>query len=258
MKRFVLYLGTLLILVGALAPLQATAQDGQLRLFFLHHSTGRNLLEEGGAREHLDDINGAKGTQHVLWDHDYNYIGLADVEGDLLGYDYSVPNDNTDPDGLHRLWTTNNTARDSILSRYDIIAFKSCYPASAIGSDAELEERKEWYREMRDFFDLHPEKIFVVMSQPPLHRLTTNTAEADRARAFADWLGTSEYLDGHPNVVYFDFFDYLAAADDGSATRNMLVRVRTLPQQQRLPSQLDSQPGSGASLRRVPGRGGLR
>ncbi len=134
-----------------------------------------------------------------------------------------MPNDNTDPDGLHELWTTANAARDSILARYDIIAFKSCYhPTCAIYTDEQLQQYKDWYLEIRDVLDQHPEKLFIVMSPPPLHRLVTEVEWADRARDYSEWLGSDEFLAGHPNIVYFDFFDRLANPDDGSPTRNML------------------------------------
>ena len=60
------------------------------------------------------------------------------------------------------------------------------------------------------------------MSTPPLHRLSTNTTEADNARAFANWLKSADYLASHPNVVCYDLFDRLAKADDGSPTANTL------------------------------------
>ena len=173
-------------------------------------------------RDVLDDFNDQNGADLVFWDHDYNYIGLRNADGDNLGYNYNIPNDDTAPEGLYYLWTTANAARDSILTKHEVIAFKSCYPASDIGSDAELEQRKQMYRDMRDVFDQHPDHIFVVVSQPPLHRLSTNLACADHARAFADWLKSPAYLAGHPNVVCFDLFDALAQPNDGSSTRNML------------------------------------
>lgn len=203
-------------------PGTVQAGPNSTRLFFLHHSTGRNLLDQGDVRLHLDTINAERGTDFVLWDHDYNDIGLKDPAGVLLGYGFDIPDDNTDPDGLYKLWTTNNSARDSILANYDVIAFKSCYPASAITSDAMLDQYKTWYLEIRDVLDQHPDKEFLVMSQPPLHRLGTTVEAADRARAFANWLGSDAFLAGHPNIHYFDFFNRLANADDGSATRNML------------------------------------
>ncbi|MBU0743422.1 hypothetical protein KKG45_13715 [bacterium] len=191
-------------------------------LFMLHHSTGRNLIAEGDVRGWFAEYTAANGTAYDFWDHDYNYIGLTAPDGSLLGTTYGIPGDNTDPDGLLALWTTANGARDQILANHQVIGFKSCYPASNIETDTELEERKQLYLQMRDVFDQYPDKVFVVMSQPPRHRLSTSAAEADRARDFADWLASDAYLAGHDNVVCIDLFNELAQADDGSATRNML------------------------------------
>jgi len=195
-------------------------------LFFLHHSTGRNLINEGSVRSHLASRNGAL----AFWDHDYNYgcgshNGLRDPSGSYVGYDYDIPGapcGNTDPDGLHYLWTTANSARATILANHEVIAFKSCYPASDIGSASELNQYKTWYLAIRDFLDTQQDKVFVIMSPPPRHRLATDLDDADRARAFADWLGSPEFLDGHPNLRYFNFFDLLAHPADGSSSRNML------------------------------------
>ncbi len=222
MRMIVPSVVSLALIVGIVCPSYSNADEFHKRVFFLHHSTGRNLVEEGDAREYLDERNIVEGTDIVLWDHDYNYIGLSDFDGDQLGYNYAIPNDNTDPIGLHELWTTANSARDSLLSRNDVIAFKSCFPASDIYSEARLDQYKIWYLEMRDFFDTQPGKIFLVMSPPPLHRLATDVDTADRARRFADWLMSDEYLAGHPNMFGFDFFNLLAHPNDGSVARNML------------------------------------
>ena len=191
-------------------------------LFFLHHSTGNGFVEEGDMRGHIATYNAANGTSYELWDHGYNSEGVRNASGTWTGIGYSIPGDNTNPDGLHTLWTTNNGARATIMDRHEVIAFKSCYPASNIPDAATLNQYKQWYRGMRTYFDAHPARLFVVMSTPPLHRLSTNVTEADNARAFADWLKSGHFLAGHANVVCFDLFGMLARADDGSATRNML------------------------------------
>ncbi len=197
--------------------------DGTLtNLFFLHHSTGEGFVDEGDMRGYIDAYNAANATSYELWDHGYNGEGLRDAEGVWTGTSYQIPDDNTDPDGLHRLWTTDNGARDAILENHQVIAFKSCFPASAIRDDDRLDEYKAWYRGIRDFCDTRPDRLFIVMSTPLLHRLSTNLTEADNARAFANWLKSGEYLSGHPNVVCFDLFDMLAHPDDGGVRRNML------------------------------------
>ncbi len=214
---------TFLLTLALIAPAATTAAAETLtNLFFLHHSTGRNVIAEGDVRDCIAAHNAQHGTAYAFWDHDYNALGLTGPDGVKPGVSYQIPGDNTDPDGLLALWTTSNGARDLILQNHQVVAFKSCYPASNIETDAELAARMQWYLQMRDVFDQHPGRVFVVMSQPPRHRLATNTAEAARARAFADWLCSDDYLAGHPNVVAFDLFDLLAAPDDGSAAANRL------------------------------------
>ena len=78
---------------------------------------------------------------------------------------------------------------------------------------------------MRDFFDTRSDRLFIVMSTPPLHRLATNSRAAINARAFADWLCSDQYLSGHPNVRCFNLFDQLAQSNDESAVANMLRYV---------------------------------
>ncbi len=215
-------LRTTIILTLLILALAANAALAANNIFFLHHSTGRNLIEEGNVRSAVHTYNVSRGAAVEFWDHDYNYIGLRNAAGAYLGYNYGIPGDNTYPDGLHTLWTTSNAARDAILANHQVIAFKSCYPACDIDSEAELQQYKDWYLDMRDVFDQHPTKTFVVVSPPPRHRLATDAAAATRARAFAEWLGSAEYLSGHANIVYYDLFDRMAHADDGSGQANCL------------------------------------
>jgi hypothetical protein len=103
-----------------------------------------------------------------------------------------------------------------------VIAFKSCFPASIVKSDEILEQRKQWYLEMRDKMDQRLDKLFIVVTQPPLDSIETTPEEAARARAFANWLKSDEYLQGHPNIVTFDLFDQLAGNQPGAADFNTL------------------------------------
>jgi len=204
------------------APPPATLTN----LFFLHHSTGEGLVVEGDMRSVIASYNSSHGTQFEFWDHGYNSDGLRNAQGDVTGTNYNIPGDNTDPDGLYNLWTSTETeyvnARNQILNNHQVIAFKSCFPASDIPDAATLAQYQSWYLGMRDFFDTRTDRLFIVMSNPPLHRLATDATTAANARAFADWLCSDTYLSGHPNVRCFNLFDYLARQNDGSATANML------------------------------------
>ncbi|MBA4378222.1 MAG: hypothetical protein C0395_06125 [Gemmatimonas sp.] len=209
------------LLMAAVAPMPARALTN---LFMLHHSVGRNILEEGDVRQLLDNFNTQRGTRLVLWDHDYNAIGLMDPNGTITDRIYDIPGDDTYVVGLHALWSTSNSARDSILANHQVIAFKSCYGASLIETDAMLAQYKVWYLEIRDELDLHPGHVFLVMSPPPMHPCLSTLASADRGREFADWLGSSTYMGGRTNLRYFDLFDVLAEPRD-VANRNTLRAI---------------------------------
>ncbi len=224
---------TAALLVGAAAiawaqpaPSGPQAADGFTDVIFLHHSTGSNLIAQGNVREGLTALG------YDFWDHGYNYQGLRDPDGNSTGINYNIPNDNTNPDGFADIFAqtlyTEPAYPDppvnafSGLMRHDVIAFKSCFPASAISSEAMLEQYKTWYRSIRDRADQHPDHIHIAFSPPPLNPASTNSEDAARARAFANWLKSSEYLDGHPNLFSFDFFDLLAEPDPGQPDYNML------------------------------------
>lgn len=187
-------------------------------LFFLHHSTGDGLITGGDMRGVIANYNAAHAASFAFWDHGYNGDGLRDADGNSTGVSYEIPGDNTNPDGLYYLWTSTEddavTCRNTILANHRVIAFKSCFPASDIPDADTLNQYKAWYLAMRDVFDQHPDRLFVVMSTPPLHRLATSATSASNARQFADWLKSSEYLSGHGNIVCFDLFNYLAGSDN--------------------------------------------
>ena len=182
------------------------------RIIFLHHSCGENLINQGGVREGLT----ARGYE--FYDHGYNGDGLRLADGSYTGTHFDVPGDNTDPDGFATIFTQplhdppDNTF--SHLMQYDVIAFKSCFPVSNIGDDYQLDEYKSHYLSIRDQIDQYPDKIFIIVTQPPQVPANSDPAEGARARAFANWLQSDEYLAGHPNVLVFDFFGLLAGDDN--------------------------------------------
>lgn len=189
-------------------------------VIFLHHSTGHRLIEQGGVRERFTEAG------YDFWDHDYTWPGLRRPDGSPAGYSYSIPDDNTDPDGLARVFAQRAYKLPlnafSGLLQHEVIVFKSCFPVSDITSDEQLERYKSYYRDMRDVMDGHRDRVFIVVTPPPLNPAETNPEAAARARAFANWLKSDEYLGGHPNVFTFDFFGYLAQDDTASPDYNML------------------------------------
>jgi hypothetical protein len=215
---------TLISLVLAISNQEKVAQynHGEYTdIIFLHHSTGNNLVEQGNVRQLFSQAGNS------FWDQSYNYQGLRDPEGNLTGYAYTVPRDNTDPDGLARVFNQQIYEQPinalSGLMQHEVIIVKSCFtPTSNITSDEQLEEYKNYYLGMRETMASNPGKVFVLMTQPPLNPAETNPEEATRARILADWLKSDDFHQGLQNLFVFDFFNYLANDDPSTADFNML------------------------------------
>jgi len=196
-------------------------QGAYTNSIFLHQSTGANLIRDGHLRERLAD-SGLR-----LWDQGYNYLELTDPQGNPAGYSYSVPDDKTDPTSLAHIFNQReyplplNTL--SGLLQHEVIILKSCFdPTSRIESDEKLEEYKAAYLKIHQRMSQHPEKLFILLTQPPLNPAETDPAQAARARLLANWLSSDEFKGDLTNLYVFDLFDRLAAAEGSGIEANML------------------------------------
>ncbi|MCP4424306.1 MAG: hypothetical protein GY803_07445 [Chloroflexi bacterium] len=129
----------------------------------------------------------------------------------------------------------------------DIIMFKACYPNSHLAGnpndpptvdDNPLQTKDAWagdefmtvsnvkgiYIDLLDYFGAHPDKLFVVITAPPLVKndswQKTDAQHAANARAFNNWL-LNEWLADYPheNVAAFDFYNVLTS-NNGSRKHN--------------------------------------
>ncbi len=178
--------------------------DHDPRFLFIHHSCGSGFLFTGG-----------------MW----GMLEAAGFEVHNRTYGDGWVGDNTNPN--HWPITFTQYYDDMINwelgpgEYYDIVAFKSCYPACNISSDAMLEAYYGYYATVKGVTQQHPETLFIPWSPPPLNPASTNPANAARARIFANWL-VSPYCDNEFNMRSFDCFDVLAGDDPLSGDFNML------------------------------------
>ncbi len=208
------------------------------RLVFIHHSCGENWLNDG-----LWAALNAGG--YFVVDTNYGW-GPSDLD---VGYD--TIGDHTDIGhwynwfvGPHRdAYLTAVYANDSNADRNEgvddpggengIVMFKSCYPNSGLdgspldmptvganplrGQDCgsyyhNVANAKGIYNDLLGYFATRPDKLFVVVTAPPILEADTDAAQAANARAFNRWLVT-EWLAGygHDNVFAFDFYNVLTS-----------------------------------------------
>jgi len=221
-----------LLLIAILTCLPAISADTTppaepVKLIFIHHSVGENWLsdENGGLARALSENNyfvsdtyygwGPDGigdrTDIVDWpewflgDNRDTYLNAvySESQDDAAGYDY-YNRPMADPGGENR-----------------IIIFKSCYPNSNLagspsdpvsdGPDMTVGGAKYVYTRLLEYFEQHPEKLFIAMTPPP----ELAPEHAASAEAFSRWM-TEEWLSSYPgtNVGVFDLHTVLSSPDN--------------------------------------------
>lgn len=215
----------------------AGAPASPVRLVFVHHSVGESWLsdEEGNLGQVLMANNYFVSDTNYGWGPDS--IGDTTDIGDWCTW-FSGPDSDTYTSALYaedeqnsdysRMDTNPNPAGEN-----QIIMFKSCYPNSGLygspddaaaannnalcGLDSysdghTVANAKGIYNGLLDYFATRQDKLFVVVTAPPMSAEETEAEQAANARAFNTWL-VEEWLTDYPhdNVAVFDFYNVLTS-----------------------------------------------
>jgi hypothetical protein len=220
-----------------------------IRLLFIHHSCGGQLLCDPGPEKeiarciYVSHPNGGGLRKRLESEgyevHEASYGSDVGDETDLFDW---LPKFRDKMDKVKRI-----DQNDTLLPEgetNEVVLFKSCYPnsrfvgegtppGSARGPELTLANAKAAFSELRSVFDKHPETLFVYVTAPPnapkedgepgwksiAKRALGKRTAADRlaeqariARKFNDWVkGDAGWLAGYSkkNVVVFDYFDVL-------------------------------------------------
>jgi hypothetical protein len=228
--RFVPFVVGILLITIAASPVPRQAGDNPnppeqtVKLIFIHHSTGENWLTDdyGNLGRTLDQNN--------YFVSDTNYGWGPEAIGDRT----DIPNwtewfaGESTPTYMDALFNENEQHASYTRTIFDpggeneIIMFKSCFPNSALeGSpnDAPNPEgeltvghAKYVYNEILKYFATRPDKLFIVITQPPL----SDSTYAANARAFTQWLMNDWLRENNyslNNVAVFDFYNILTSPD---------------------------------------------
>ncbi|MCJ7734853.1 MAG: hypothetical protein MUP11_09920 [Anaerolineales bacterium] len=195
-----------------------------VKLIFIHHSTGENWLTDG-----YGDLGQTLGeNNYYVSDTNYGWgpDGIGD-RTDIPDWTEWFSSDQT-PVYMQALFSEGDQRADYTRTRPDpggeneIILFKSCFPNSDLeGNPDDPPSADGWlsvghakyvYNEILGFFEGHPEKLFIVITAPPL----SDRSNAANARAFNqwlvnDWLRENDYP--YNNVAVFDFYNVLTGND---------------------------------------------
>jgi hypothetical protein len=184
------------------------AAEKTVKIHFLHHSTGGNLIGgAGGIGKMFADYNVQHGTDYQFTDE------WSTPTSGNYPYDYYI--DTFTPARLREL-----------AAKYQVVVWKHCYPGSSILDDTgkpdinssrkSIENYLLQYRALRDRFDGYPDTRFILWTLPPLHRKASTADMARRATAFTEWVksGFLRENGSHPNQHIFDFRGYVTGEDN--------------------------------------------
>lgn len=250
----------LMVYAGSIAPAPTRAAANALdpspppqpvRLIFIHHSTGENWLadDNGELGLALRDNNYFVSDTNYGWGPAYQDGGSGTIgdHTDIMDWYnwFTGPHRDTylaalypesDQHSSYSRLSTNPGGPNTI------IMFKSCFPNSNMWgspddppaasadntSDLNVANAKRSYLDALNYFAAHQDKLFVVITAPPLMASDTTPERAANARAFNNWL-VNDWLSNYPhaNVAVFDFYTVLTTNggdpdtnDLGAATGN--------------------------------------
>jgi hypothetical protein len=196
-----------------------------VKLIFIHHSCGENLLNDG---------NGALGlalssNNYFVSDTYYGWgpDGIGD-RTDILdwsewfnGSNSSVYMDALFTESEQSTWYSRQVQDPG--GENEVIMFKSCFPNSDMGGRPDdapksgnsltVASAKQVYIDLLDTFAQHPDKLFVVLTAPPMR----NISRPESTRAFNTWLVQNWLIEAqypYDNVAVWDFYNVLTGPNN--------------------------------------------
>jgi len=217
--------------LGTLAD-DPTPPASTIKLVFIHHSTGEGWLADDHGRlgMALRDNNYFVSDTNYDWGPD-SIGSLTDIGHWWLwflgpkrdAYMAALLNQSGQRSSYSRL-------SDDPGGENRIVMFKSCFPNSQMeghpddpptagpnplqGNSEPLTvgNAKRIYNDLLAYFATRQDKLFVVITAPPLAQGSTDSQAAANARAFNNWL-VHTWLASYPqrNVAVFDFYNVLTS-----------------------------------------------
>jgi len=214
---------------------------GNVRIGYLHHSTGGNVWA-GGVPGFINAWAAPAGSTYTIADVTY-----PDTNGGYLWANY--------PYDYWNLWVAHTGAirdhdeqnLDDLAATFDVIMFKHCFPVSDVGPDATtssvaaedktVSNYKLQYAALKERLHAFPAKRFIVWTGAALTQSSTDPASAQRAKDFFDWV-TSSWDEAGDNIYVWDFRKletdgglYLLAANasGGDSHPNATFSARVAP-----------------------------
>jgi hypothetical protein len=220
-------------------PGDPSAPSETVKLIFIHHSSGENWLADwsGGLGQALADNNYFVSDTNYGWGPEDSSIGGAIGDYTDIGHWWNWFQGPSSGAIMQAVYTEGEPHAEYARLGEDpggeneIVMFKSCFPNSALGGgpydppaaganplqgmdsgsgEHTVGNAKRIYVDLLKYFSAHTDKLFIVITAPPL--IESSPEQAANARAFNTWLLT-EWLESYPkhNVAVFDFYNVLTS-----------------------------------------------
>jgi hypothetical protein len=181
----------------------AGVEGSVVNLVFIHHSVGENWLNDGLCRT-LNDRGYNVADIYYGWREYGDLTDTVDwpiwLSDEVMGLVYQEMGNMTAPNTLRPVPGENT-----------IVMFKSCFPNSDVGSD--ISDEKAIYDGLLPYMQQHPDKMFVLVTPPPMQEIS----DPLKTRELCDWLADrqSGWLAGLTtgNVFVFDLYNVLTDPD---------------------------------------------
>lgn len=204
MKRTVM----LIVLALLLAGCSGRSTEDEVKIIFLHHSTGK-VIWDGGVKKWFRKYNRDSGKKYRISER--AFPAERPYGWNNFPYDYwNIWVKNAGPETYMREPTL-----EILTKEYDVIVFKHCFPVSDIEADTgrpdisssekRLENYKLQYEALREKMLSFPETKFLVWTPAALVEQRTSPEKAARAARFARWVVEEWDVPGD-NIFVWDFF----------------------------------------------------
>ncbi len=210
-----------------------------VKLIFIHHSSGENWLADwsGGLGQALAENNYFVSDTNYGWGPEDSSLGGAIGDFTDLGNWWNWFLGPSRDAIMKAVYAESEPHAEYARLGQDpggeneIVMFKSCFPNSALegrpddpptpgenplqGMDSgsgyhTVGNAKRIYVDLLKYFSTHTDRLFIVVTAPPL--LDSTPEQAANARAFNRWL-VEDWLASYPhdNVAVFDFYNVLTS-----------------------------------------------
>ena len=240
-----------------MTQIETNIPPSPVRLLFVHHSCGNNWLNTGNGNlgNRLGQNNYYVRDTYYGWDATLNpNIGSSTDIGHWYNWFANTiiqSNGTNQRDNIMgSLYTTSNknASYDSTIcpdpgGENDIIMFKSCYPNSKVNNNNStnpqdlygqtytssahtLENCKAVYNKILNYMKTRDDKMFVIITAPPLLSSSSTLDQATNARILNNWLINDWLFDANwmdRNVFVFDLYNTLTETNNHHRVNNSTI-----------------------------------